>query len=169
MPKGRSGTNLKRSAAPYERYGVFRHAEAGMGNRLRPLWTRHESENGWPVLLGDVTDHKFSVTGPNATSNLRRQLLRCLLDAGPMGTTRERAFSRLYGWDPEGGPDTGLAQIRVVAYSLNAILEKTGWYIAAAYNGRMWLVRIRKTFVRHVIRRVPLFKTHVVQCVRSST
>lgn len=155
--------NLKRSTLGD--HGVFKHAEVGLGGRNRPLWTRHESTAGWPTLLEDVTRHNFSEKDHGGRVNYRRQLLRILIDAGPMGVHRETIFDELYSWDPEGGPDHGPNIIKVMTYRLNAILEKNGWYIASAKNGAMWLVRVRGEFIRHIVRRVPVFRAHVVQAI----
>lgn len=77
-----------------------------------------------------------------------REIVEQVGKAGKHGITTDRLFDRLYGQDPNGGPDSGLKAVHARICALNKHLRPRGWCVrgenlgsSRAY-GRYMLYRI---------------------------
>ena len=56
--------------------------------------------------------------------------------AGKHGIRSDLLFERVYGEDPNGGPETGVKVLAVHARQMNMVMKPKGWRIYSLTRGR---------------------------------
>lgn len=64
-----------------------------------------------------------------------KQIVEIVRRAGKHGIHTERLFNKIYGADPNGGPEGGIKTLHVRVSQANRVLRRHGWEIRGEHTG----------------------------------